>query len=96
MTEKSIDYDNNLRSGANMGGREGLLGIHVVPLPSPVPPSPLEPSAVQGVGSPSGGGEFTEGGTYPHVNKRGILGIQDSRHSGVLAGTFLKINGILH
>ena len=31
-----------------------------------------------------------------HVNKRGILGIQDSRHSGVLAGTFLKINGVLH
>ena len=30
----------------------------------------------------------------PHVNKKGILGIQDSRHSGVLAGTFLKINGI--
>ena len=33
---------------------------------------------------------------HPHVNKRGIRGIQDSRHSGVLPGTFLKINGILH
>ena len=36
------------------------------------------------------------GTLYSHVNKRGIRGIQDSRHSGVLPGTFLKINGILH
>ena len=64
MTEKSIDYDNNLRSGADKGGRGGLRGIHVVPLPSPVPPSPLEPSAVQGVGSPSGGGVH-RGGDLP-------------------------------
>ena len=26
-----------------------------------------------------------------HVNKRGILGIQDSRHLGLLAGTFWKL-----
>ena len=64
MTAKSIDYDNNLRPGADMVDGGGLRGIHVVPLPSPVPPSPLEPSAVQGVGSPSGG-RVHRGGDLP-------------------------------
>ena len=56
MTAKctSIDYDNNLRPGADKEGEGGLRGSHVVPPPPPVPPSPLEPSAVQRVGSPSG------------------------------------------
>ena len=52
----------------------------------------------RGQGSDMGQGEVVgeDLGKPAHVNKRGILGIQDSRHSGVLAGTFLKINGILH
>ena len=33
---------------------------------------------------------------WTHVIKRGILGIKDSRHWGVLPGTFLKNNGNLH
>ena len=66
MTAKctSIDFDNNLRSGADMEGEGGLRGSHVVPPPPPVPPSPLEPSAVQRVGSPSGG-RVHRGGDLP-------------------------------
>ena len=64
MTAKSTDYDNNLWPGADMVGGGGLRGTPVVPLPSPVPPSPLEPSAVQGVGSPSGG-RVHRGGDLP-------------------------------
>ena len=37
-----------------------------------------------------------QGSLAAHVIKRGILGIKDSRHWGVLPGTFLKNNGNLH
>ena len=66
MTAKctSIDNDNDLRPGADKEGEGGLRGSHVVPPPPPVPPSPLEPSAVQRVGSPSGG-RVHRGGDLP-------------------------------
>ena len=66
MTAKctSIDYDNNLWPGADKEGEGGLRGSHVVPPPPPIPPSPLEPSAVQRVGSPSGG-RVHRGGDLP-------------------------------
>ena len=69
MTAKctSIDYDNNLRPGADKEGERGLHGSHVVPPPPPVPPSPLEPSAVQRVDSPSGG-RVHRGGDLPSTS----------------------------
>lgn len=48
------NYDNSGK-GADLEGGGGLRGTCVVPPPPPVPPSPLEPSAVQRVDSPSGG-----------------------------------------
>ena len=66
MTAKctSIDNDNDLRPGADKEGGGGSCDSHVVPPPPPVPPSPLMPSAVQGVGSPSGG-RVHRGGDLP-------------------------------
>lgn len=63
-TSMSIDYDNNPGPGADKAGEGGLRGIHVVPPHPSVPPSPLEPSVVQGVGSPSGG-RVHRGGDLP-------------------------------
>ena len=66
MTAKctSIDNDNDLRPGADKEGGGGSRDIHVVPPPPPVPPSTLEPSAVQRVGSPLGG-RVHRGGDLP-------------------------------
>ena len=59
-------FDNQDNTGKRVdkeyGG--GSRDSHVVPLPPPVPPSPLEPSAVQRVGSPSGG-RVHRGGDLP-------------------------------
>ena len=59
-------YDNNDNSGKRVDKEDGggSRDSHVVPPPPPVPPSPLEPSAVQGVGSPSGG-RVHRGGDLP-------------------------------
>ena len=61
-----LNYDNydNLGKGADKEGGGGSRGSHVVPPPPSVPPSPLEPSAVQRVDSPSGG-RVHRGGDLP-------------------------------
>ena len=61
----SMNVNDNLPGpGADMVGGGGSCGSHVVPPPPPVPPSPLMPSAAQGVGSPSGG-RAHRGGDLP-------------------------------
>ena len=59
-------FDNQDNTGKRVDKEDGggSRDSHVVPLPPPVPPSPLEPSAVQGVGSPSGG-RVHRGGDLP-------------------------------
>ena len=49
-------YDNQDNTGKRVDKEDGggSRDIHAVPPPPPVPPSPLEPGAVQRVGSPSG------------------------------------------
>ena len=59
-------YDNQDNTGKRVDKEDGggSRDIHVVPPPPPVPPSTLEPSAVQRVGSPLGG-RVHRGGDLP-------------------------------
>ena len=62
-------YDNQDNTGKRVDKEDGggSRDIHVVPPPPPVPPSPLEPSVVQGVSSPSGG-RVHRGGDLPSTS----------------------------
>ena len=54
----SMCVDNLPGPGADMAGGGGSCDSHVVPPPPPVPPSPLMPSAVQGVDPNAPFGDF--------------------------------------
>ena len=75
-------YDNNDNSGKRVDKEDGggSRDSHVVPPPPPVPPSPLEPSAVQGVGSPTGR-RAHRGGDLPLSSATDVATISNSEES---------------
>ena len=76
----------------NPGG--GSCGSHVVPPPPPVPPSPLMPSAAQGVGSPSGGRAHRGGDLpWPSTTSLSVASISAEEKNSPLPDSCLPLPG---
>ena len=91
----SMNVNDNLPGpGADMVGGGGSCGSHVVPPPPPVPPSPLMPSAAQGVGSPSGGRAHRGGDLpWPSATSLSVASISAEEKNSPLPASCLPLPG---
>ena len=89
----SMNVNDNLPGpGADMVGGGGSCGSHVVPPPPSVPPSPLEPSAVQGVDSPTGR-RAHRGGDLPLSSATDVATISQGEKNSPLPKSLLPLPG---